>query len=134
MNETPKCVCDTPDDETHAFAVGIPLYYFLVHKPSIEEYENEEIPHTITSADELEWGPSEADFDEQEESITDFRGHVVDRESIARGRRLVSAVSHSCIDNNAIVHRRRQLQSVTPIQFDGVQGWSREGQPFYHRR
>ena len=39
--------------------------------------------------------PSETVFSEQEDIITDFRGEVISRETIARGQRIINSLSTS---------------------------------------
>ena len=44
----------------------------------------------------LDWEPSEASFAEQEDAMTDFRGQVINYETVARGRRIINSISTSC--------------------------------------
>ena len=48
------------------------------------------------------WEPSESDFAEQEAAMTDFRGHIIDRESLARGQRIISSMTHTSVDVETI--------------------------------
>ena len=118
ISETPKFLADAPTSKTHAIEVDDPLdpsepliiplqikgvtSYFSVRKPTVDEYEDEDLPHITMTAEGPEWEPCSSDFAEQEAAMTDFRGQIVDRETIARGRRIISAVSHTCIDVEAI--------------------------------
>ena len=41
------------------------------------------------------WEPSETSFAEQEDSMTDFRGVVINNETIIRGLRIINSLSTS---------------------------------------
>ena len=41
------------------------------------------------------WEPSETSFSEQEDAMTDFRGEVINNETIIRGQRMINHVSTS---------------------------------------
>ena len=120
INELPKLLADKPDDETHAIVVGNPLNtdesltiplmikgvtrYFPTRKPSMREYEDDNIKNIAMTSELPDWGPSEVDFAEQESGMTDFRGQVLDRETIERGRSVISSVSTgSDINGNDII-------------------------------
>ena len=120
INELPKFLADKPDDETHAIVVGNPLdtdesliiplmikgvtSYFPTRKPSMREYEDDNIQNIAMTSELPDWEPSEADFAEQEAGMTDFRGQVLDRETIERGRSVISSVSTgSDINGNDII-------------------------------
>ncbi len=54
------------------------------------------------AAEGSEREPFSPDFADQEDTMADFRGDVVDCKRITRGRRLISAVSLNCTDVKAI--------------------------------
>ena len=77
--------------------------YFPVRKPSIGEFEDPEIPHINITASAPPWEPSQSSYAEQEAAMTDFGGNVVERETMARGRRIINSVSvTTCADIDAI--------------------------------
>ena len=118
VNELPKFLDDSPTDKTHTIVAYDPLdptspliiplqlrgvtSYFDVRKPSIDEYEQGDLPHIVMTAEGPVWEPSESDFAEQAAAMTDFRGHIIDRESLARGRRIISFMTHTITNHTSI--------------------------------
>ena len=56
--------------------------YFLSRKPRVSEYKHESIPHIDMTSEAPVWEPSETSFSEQEDAMTDFRGGVINNETI----------------------------------------------------
>ena len=54
-------------------------------KPTIEEYENQELTHIELTGDSPPWDPSDPDYARHEDNMTNLDGTVVLPESAARG-------------------------------------------------
>ena len=67
--------------------------YFLSRNPRVSEYEDETIPHIDMISKAPVWDPSEISFTYQEDTMTDFRGRVIDNETIIRGQRIINPLS-----------------------------------------
>ena len=82
VSETPMFLHDAPTEKTYAIEVNdllnpgelliIPFKikgvtsYFAVRKPSVEKYEDGDLPHITMTAEVPEWDPCSADFADQE--------------------------------------------------------------------
>ena len=111
INEIPKFLAEDPYKKTHSIIVDDPLnpneplvillalkwvtIYFPSRKLRVIEYEDETIPHINITREAPVWDPSETSFAEQEDVITDFRGEVINNETIIRVRRIINSLSAS---------------------------------------
>ena len=97
INEVPKFLTQNPTTSTHSIRIAdptdavhpytIPLQlegvvsYFEYALPTSAEFEDPEIPHLELTAESPAWNPYDRDFAQLEESLLDWRGHVI---SVAR--------------------------------------------------
>ena len=111
INDLPKFLAEEPDENTQPIIVDDPLNhneplvtplalkvvtsYLPSRKPRVSEYEDESIPHIDITIKEPVWDLSETIFSEQEDTMTDFRGEVINNETITRGRRIINSLSTS---------------------------------------
>ena len=80
--EVPTFLAETPSERSHAIELVNPfdiahmliipvklsgvINYFDVFSPTIAEYESEEIPKILFTAEKLPWDPSRNEYSEQE--------------------------------------------------------------------
>ena len=110
VDELPKFLAKTPDETMHAVQVvdpldESPLYipmslvgvtsYFPVRKPTVKEWEDGTCPQIELTAEEPCWDPGSSDLGKQEDSMMDFRGQVVIRDTAARGQMVINSVTAS---------------------------------------
>ena len=93
VDECPKFLSPHPSIDNHCIAshednVRIPLSlygsvsYFKSRKPTRREVENEF--NLVLTVDSPEWDPHSDSYARQEESMTDFRGHMTEHQSPSR--------------------------------------------------
>ena len=145
IHDCPKIFVTNPTDQSHAIVIDadpytpedkkliIPLQLqgvssvFPIRTPSHAEFDDEDIPRIVMTAEAPEWDPKTSDWSKQEASMTDFRGHIYGLDDVvARGRSLINSVSVSHLQINPTdddhfadalqrqVRYRGKLESVQP--------------------
>lgn len=120
IHDCPKIFVTNPTDQSHAIVIDadpytpedkliIPLQLqgvssvFPVRTPSRAEFDDDDIPRIVMTAEAPEWDPQTSDWAKQEASMTDFRGHIHGLDDVvARGRSLINSVSVSHLQINPI--------------------------------
>jgi len=111
ISECPKFLEENATNDTHTIQVWDPddlaetltiplmldgvISYFPARVPTIEEYENEELPHFTLTAQDPPWDPASSMFQENEEALTDYRGQIIVSDTSTRGRGYTVASAQS---------------------------------------
>ena len=93
ISEIPKYLATDPNDSTHsitltdtadaAHTLTIPLRlhgvvsYFDYTKPTVEEFEDENIDRFELTAESPDWDPYDEDYAKQEDGMLNYRGHTI---------------------------------------------------------
>ena len=108
IGEVPKFLAENPSETTHAtelvnpFTAAHPLIvplklsrvtsYFDVYYPSVVEYENDDIPKMLLTAEEPPRDLKTSEYSERETHMLDHQGHINIPATAARGTVFVNAV------------------------------------------
>ena len=108
VNEITK-LAEEPDEKNHSIIFDDPMNpnetlvtplslkgvtsYFPSRKPRVGKYGYETIPHTDMTNEAPVWEPSKTSFSEQEDAMNEFRGEVINDETIIRGRQIINCLS-----------------------------------------
>ena len=133
IDETPKFLQRNPTEVSHAIVLDepeedkqliIPLSimgvssFFTCRKPTRLEYDNVDIPRIHVTAEAPDWDPSDREFAQREEAMTDFRGAVIDGKTTEGGPRMViDQVSQMAVDSfheplDILLHDRVNVSCV----------------------
>ena len=103
-NETPEFLLKKITDSSHEIIVEDPeggwllviqmlingvTGYFTCQKLTRSEYEDGDLPRIDLSAEALDWGPSDWDYDPRKVKTMDFSGVVVNEETTEKGPNMV---------------------------------------------
>ena len=98
VNECPRMYCDEPTEESHSIvtpdeyggAVVLPLFLkgvtssLNVESLSQEEWDRHDCPRITLTDRDLTWDPNSSVYEDQEENMVDYQGHVYNRNATAR--------------------------------------------------
>jgi hypothetical protein len=94
LDECPKFMASNHTDSTHSITIqnnnenlahpltillqleGV-VSYFEFSKPTPEEYDDEDIPHYVLTAEGPDWDPYDVSFAQQEDGMLNYRGQAV---------------------------------------------------------
>lgn len=136
VNDTPKFLTDNPTEETHAIVahdeyndkVVLPFMlkgvtsYLPVRSLTQEEFDRNEAVRVHLTNQDLTWDPSSGIYEEQENAMTDFQGHVR-KDQDRRPVMVINSISSTTVDAADITHDdnfARVLQSQVNVSATSV--------------